>query len=171
MDGADAARAEVGKIFLAIPAEHLSGHVYFQRLRNVVADHLNYTGGHPLILCQRVHSNRAFRRFLLHASDAWLARRALVRARRVDRVGVAVSAIGGLDWLAGAGSLIAAMRSLLVEAGHVAARHDQKLSLVYSRLPGRRVDATANVAVARRLQNQIPLYLIKPPQVIDITYE
>ncbi len=43
------------------------------------------------------------------------------------------------------------LRSLLVEAGQVAARHDNELSQVYRRLLVRRGHATAKVAVARRL--------------------
>ena len=43
------------------------------------------------------------------------------------------------------------LRSLLVEAGQVAARHDQELGQVYIRLLVRRGHATAKVAVARRL--------------------
>jgi len=43
------------------------------------------------------------------------------------------------------------LRSLLVEAGQVAARHDQELGQVYRRLLVRRGHATAKVAVARRL--------------------
>jgi transposase len=43
------------------------------------------------------------------------------------------------------------LRSLLVEAGQVAARHDDELGQVYRRLLVRRGHATAKVAVARRL--------------------
>ena len=43
------------------------------------------------------------------------------------------------------------LRSLLVEAGQVAARHDEELGHVYRRLLVRRGHATAKVAVARRL--------------------
>ncbi len=43
------------------------------------------------------------------------------------------------------------LRLLLVEAGQVAARHDQELGHVYRRITLRRGHATAKVAVARRL--------------------
>jgi transposase len=43
------------------------------------------------------------------------------------------------------------LRLLLVEAGQVAARHDQELGRVYRRVTLRRGHATAKVAVARRL--------------------
>ncbi len=43
------------------------------------------------------------------------------------------------------------LRMLLVEAGQVAARHDQELAGIYRRLLVRRGHATAKVAVARRL--------------------